>query len=78
MASPSGTSSIILLAVNAMLENLPFKTGFEVASRPHEASETLRVWCENETNEAPSTEFSCLLIKELEGPLPTNITFELY
>ena len=79
MVSPSGTSSFILIAVNAMLENSLFKTGAEVASRPaYKASETLKVWCEDKTKEAPYTKFSCLLLKELERPLPTNVTIALY
>ena len=34
----------------------------------------LWIWCENETNEEPYTEFSWLLLNELEGALPTNVT----
>ena len=78
MASPSGTSSFILVAVNAKLENSSFKTLSELVCHPHESAETLRVCWENETNEALYTKFSCLLLKELEGPLPTNATFALY
>ena len=75
MASPSGTSSFLLVAVNATLENSSFKTGSEVAAHAYEVAETLRVRCENETNEARYTEFSCLFPKELERVLPTNVTF---
>ena len=57
-------------------ENSSFKTGSEVAA--HEGWETPRVWCKNEMNEASYTEFSCLFPKELEGPLPTNVTFVFY
>ena len=78
MASPSGTSSFLLVAVNATLEHSSFKTGSEVAAHAHEAAETLRVWCENETNEVPYTEFSCLLLKELEKALPIDVTFAFY
>ena len=75
MASPSGTSSFLLVAVNgyATLEDSSFKTGSEIAAHAHEAAETLRVWCKNETNEVP-----CLLLKELEGALPITVTFALY
>ena len=52
--------------------------GSEVAAHAYEALETLRVWCENETNKVPYTEFSYLLPKELEGALPTNVTFVFY
>ena len=48
--------------------------GSEVAAHAHEAAETLRVWCENEMNEVPYTDFSWLLLNELEGALPTNVT----
>ena len=68
----------LLVAVNATLEDSSFKTGSEVAVYSHEAAETWRVWCESETNKVPFTEFSCLLLKELEEALPTNVTFAFY
>ena len=52
--------------------------GSEVAAHAHEAAETLKVWCEKETNEIPYTKFSCLLLKELGGALPTNVIFAFY
>ena len=78
MMSPFGTSSFLLIAYNAMLEGSLFKMGSEVASHPHEAVDALKVCSENEMNKIPYIEFSCLLLKELEGPLPTNVTFALY
>ena len=77
MASPSGTSSFLLVAINTMLEVhvSSFKTGYEVAAHAHEAADTLRVWCENKTDEVPHIGFLCLLLKELEGALPTNVIF---
>ena len=74
MESPSGTSSFVLIAVNAMLEDSLFKMRSEVAAHSHKAAESLRVWCENKTNEEPYTKFSCLLLKELEGVLPADVT----
>ena len=75
MAFHSGTSSFLPVAVNATLEDSSFKMGSELAAHSHEAAETLRFWCENEMNQVPYTEFSCLLLKELDGALPTNVTF---
>ena len=75
MGSPSGTSSVLLVAVNATLEKSLFKMGSEVSAHAYEAAETLRIRCENETNEVPFTEFPCLFPKEVEGALPTNSTF---
>ena len=74
MEFPSGTPAFLLVAVNATLEDPWFKIGSEVAAHAHEAAETLRIWCENKTNEVPYTELSCLLLKKLEGALPTNVT----
>ena len=58
MASPSGTSSFVLVAVNATMENSSLKTGSEVAALAYEAAETLWVLCENETNEVYPTKSS--------------------
>ena len=54
MGSLSGTSSFYLVAVNATLEKSSFKTSSEVAAHAYGAAETLRVRCENETNEIPT------------------------
>ena len=75
MASYSGTSSLLLVALNTTLDKSLFKTGSEVAAHAYEA---MRVLCENKTKEVPYIEFSCLLLKELEGALQTNVTFSFY
>ena len=57
MGSPSGISSFLIVAIKGTVEKSSFKKGSEVAAHAYEAAETLRVWCENETNELPYTGF---------------------
>ena len=78
MGSPSGTSSFVLVAIKVTMEKSSFRTGSEVAAHACEAAETPRVRYEHETNKPCHTEFSYLFPKELEGALPTNVTFVFY
>ena len=72
MVTLPDASSFLLAAVNARLEDSSFKTGSEVAACAHEAAEALRDWCEDKANDVPYAHFSRLLLRELEGTLPTN------
>ena len=58
MASFTSTSSLLLEAINATLEDPSFRTGSEVAAHARQVAQTLEDWCDDKTNEIPFTEFS--------------------
>ena len=73
-SSDPSSSSLILEAVNATLNDPSFTTGSEVAADALKAAKTLKDWCVCEGNRTALTAFSAELVKDLEGALSTAST----
>ena len=72
--SDPSSSSLVLAAVNAMLNDPSFTTGSEVAADALKAAKILKDWCVCEGNRTALTAFSAELVKDLEGALSTAST----
>ena len=57
----SSSSSMVLMAINATLEDPSFRTGSEVAADALKSAQALKKWYESETNSF-SGRFFCLAL----------------
>ena len=72
--SSSSSSSLVLAAINATLEDPSFAIGSEVAADALKAAKTLKDWCGSEGNGTALIVFSAELVKDLEGALSAAST----
>ena len=54
----SSSSSLVLTAINATLEDPSFRTGSEVAADALKSAQTKKTWYESETNRTFLADFS--------------------
>ena len=54
----SSSSSLVLMAINATLEDLSFRTGSDVAVDALKSAQTSKTWYESETNKTFLAAFS--------------------